>query len=71
MKDPKKGRDSRKTPEERKNPTIKKKEEELAKAGIIRLVNIIGNISFILKYFYELKAVNHNHHKMMILVEKA
>jgi len=36
VQDPKKGRDSRKTPEERKNPTIKKKEEELAKAGIIR-----------------------------------
>lgn len=36
VQDPKKGRDSRKTPEQRKNPTIKKKEEELAKAGMIR-----------------------------------
>ena len=36
VQDPKKGRDSRKTPEQRKNPTIKKKEVEMAKAGIIR-----------------------------------
>lgn len=36
IQDPKKGRDSRKTPEERKNPVLKRKEEELAKAGIIR-----------------------------------
>lgn len=36
VQDPKKGRDSRKTPEERKNPTLKKKEDEMAQAGIIR-----------------------------------
>ena len=36
IQDPKKGRDSRKTPEQRKNPIIKRKEEQLAKARIIR-----------------------------------
>lgn len=36
VQDPKKGRDPRKTAEQRKNPAIKKRDEELAKAGIIR-----------------------------------
>ena len=36
IQDPKKGRDSRKTPEQRKNPILKRKEEKLAKAGIVR-----------------------------------
>merc|ERR1712051_134799 len=36
VKDPKGGRDPTKTPEQRKNPILKRKEEELAKAGIIR-----------------------------------
>ena len=33
---PKKGRNRRKTPEERRNPTLKRKEAALHKAGIIR-----------------------------------
>ena len=36
VQDPKKGRDPRKTPEQRKSAATKKKEDEMAKAGIIR-----------------------------------